>query len=281
MFVLSGTTFMNPQINKFSKLNQRSLAYLVLSTTALFATTTQAANIDYERAVQANSESAWDYAPAQEPTEYADEVAEVARAPAAPAVVRINPAYNQRLMETIRRGDLAQVKWLLANGADPEYRNDPSGMTPMHLAAKSGWVQLAQLLHDAGGDFMQASPNGTTYLHIAAASNRLPMVKYLLSIGLDANARTHKGWTPLHHAARFGSYEVAEYLLNQGANPNVYNSDGFTAVGLAENLNHYEAANLLQSVTQVAARTQPRAVQTRVARNSNKGRRTLLSRLGF
>lgn len=274
MLVLLGSVFMNPHVYPFLPLNQRSLVYLVLSTTALFSTATHAANMDYERAVQANSESTWDTATAQDQGDYATEVESVA------APVRINPAYNQRLMETIRRGDLAQVKWLLANGADPEYRNDPSGMTPMHLAAKSGWVQLAQLLHDAGGDFTQASPNGTTYLHIAAASNRLPMVKYLISIGLDANAHTNKGWTPLHHAARFGSYEVAEYLLNQGANPNSYNSDGFTPLSLADNLNHYEAANLLQQVTQVAARAQPRAVQTRVARNAN-GRRTLLSRLGF
>ena len=281
MFVLSGITIMHPQTFKFSQLNQRSLAYLVLSTVTFFATPVYAANSDYENVVQANSESAWNDALEQEQADYADEEVVAPTTAAIPAPVSINPAYNTRLMETIRRGDLTQIKWLLAHGADPEYLDDPSGMTPIHLAVKSGWVQLAQALQEAGGNFMQVNAHGTTYLHIAAASNRLPMAKYLLSIGLDPNALTNKGWTPLHHAARFGSYEVAEYLINQGANPNLYNSDGFAAVGLAKNLNHAEAADLLQSVTQVAARAQPKTIQTRVVRNNSRERRTLLSRLGF
>lgn len=261
---------------------QRSLACLVLSSAGLFSTGTYAAVSDYDRARDANSDTTWGYssgnATNQDPygAEVVEEVQADADVPQEAAPVPINPAYGQRLMDSIRAGNLNQVKWLLANGADPEYANDPSRMTPMHLAAKSGWVQLAQLLHEAGGDFTRASPNGTTYLHIAAASNRLPMVKYLLNLGVDVNARTNKGWSPLHHAARFGSTEVVQYLLAQGAEANRYNSDGFTAHALAQSLNHYDSAAVLEGATQVASRAAPKPVQT-----ARTGRRTLRSFFGF
>ncbi|MEN9432484.1 MAG: hypothetical protein RLZZ422_73 [Pseudomonadota bacterium] len=253
---------------------QRSLACLVLSTAGFWSTHTQAANSDYERVAQVNSEGSYaDSTVSNAAVDYVEEVA----AETAPAPVQINPQYGQRLMDTIRQGNLNQAKWLLANGADPEFKDDPSGMTPMHLAAKSGWVQLAQLLHEAGGDFTKTAPNGTTYLHIAAASNRLPMVKYLVSLGLDVNALTNKGWTPLHHAARFGAYEVSHYLIQQGSEANRYNSDGFTAQALAQHLNHYETVALLEGVTQVASRVAPK---TQIASNRS-GRRTLRGFFGL
>jgi ankyrin repeat protein len=53
-----------------------------------------------------------------------------------------------------KRADARAVKWLLANGADPNARwaHWDADVTPLHMAALSGALDVARLLLDAGAD---------------------------------------------------------------------------------------------------------------------------------
>ena len=53
-----------------------------------------------------------------------------------------------------KRNDVAAVQWLLARGADPSGRwaHWDALVTPLHLAAMQGHVEMARVLVDAGAD---------------------------------------------------------------------------------------------------------------------------------
>lgn len=66
---------------------------------------------------------------------------------------------------------------------------------------------------------------GETALHLAARSGRLEIVKILLKNGADVHQTTSTGWTPLHYAACCGEFQTAKYLIKQGAV--IQNDNGF------------------------------------------------------
>ncbi|VDK41298.1 unnamed protein product [Dibothriocephalus latus] len=61
--------------------------------------------------------------------------------------------------------------------------------------------------------------NNITPLHVAAKWGRLQMVKLLLDSGAIVDCRTRDGLTPLHCAARSGHTAVCNMLIDAGGNP--------------------------------------------------------------
>jgi ankyrin repeat protein len=60
-------------------------------------------------------------------------------------------------------------------------------------------------------------PTGLTPLHLAAGEGHLDIVKLLLEHGADINARSAFRVTPLALAARDRQTEVAAFLISKGA----------------------------------------------------------------
>ena len=77
------------------------------------------------------------------------------------------------LIDASKRGDLSEVKKLLANGADANTR-DTKGHTPLQCAVSSGNVEVAQALLVAGADVNACANDGYTALHAAAIGSDIP-----------------------------------------------------------------------------------------------------------
>jgi len=120
--------------------------------------------------------------------------------------------------------------------------------TLLHVAAKWGREDLADLLIAGGADLEALNEIDERPLHVAAKHGRHTVVKLLLSKGADVSGRGGNGDTPLHAAAcglggqsnSEGRLEVARLLLEAGANVNAKSSSGFTALRCAT---HYESRN--------------------------------------
>jgi len=163
--------------------------------------------------------------------------------------VKYDNSLDRRLMYTLQNARrINDIRWLLDEGANPNYV-DETGASPVYVAVRSGWVQLAEMLREAGGDFIRPTADGTTTLHIAVAAGQMKMAQYLVDLGCNVNAKTNKGWLPLHHAARFGHVELARYMLQLGNDPNARNSDGLTPLQLAEHARHMQVVYLLRPHT--------------------------------
>ncbi len=117
-------------------------------------------------------------------------------------------------------GDVAAIKRLLDEGADPDGDESPNSLTPLFFAAERGHLDAVDLLVDSGADLNALTSRGSA-LHIAARRGRTEIVETLLRRGADPNLlggdlRTR----PLHEAAYGGSVEIVTLLLDHGADVN-------------------------------------------------------------
>lgn len=156
------------------------------------------------------------------------------RADVADAPALLAKARNYGLLREISEGSVEAARSLLAQGADPNFR-DSKGQTPLSIAAAFQGPDKALLLLEAGAT-VDARVDGETPLMIAAAAYRAATVKALLAHEADANAVDTTGNTPLLRAAasrqswREEIDPLVPLLLAAGADVNRRNARGETAL---------------------------------------------------
>jgi ankyrin repeat protein len=84
------------------------------------------------------------------------------------------------LLRAVESNDLTVVTDLVKQGANVNKRG-PTNLTPLMVAAGRGYVQMTQLLLDAGADvYTIDSVTGASPLHKAAQSGVIDVAKLLL-----------------------------------------------------------------------------------------------------
>ncbi|HSU54625.1 MAG TPA: ankyrin repeat domain-containing protein [Candidatus Dormibacteraeota bacterium] len=139
---------------------------------------------------------------------------------------------QSRFLEAIESGDIIQVRFLLAEGAELHPANwDGRTWTPL-MAAHNHPDVLRELL-DAGAEVNtlttlseMVSPvsgrkitvGGETALHLAVKANNADSVRLLVQAGADIEAGAERGAAPLDVAVRTGTLNAsAEALIAAGA----------------------------------------------------------------
>ncbi len=89
------------------------------------------------------------------------------------------------LMIVVKRRDMTWLRYLLANGANPNIR-DNAGQTPLLVACQIGFIEGATELLRLNAQVNLANGRGETPLIIATQQRNLPLVRLLLGNGADA-----------------------------------------------------------------------------------------------
>jgi ankyrin repeat protein len=114
---------------------------------------------------------------------------------------------------------------------------EPDGgeLTPLVYAARSGAIDAARVLLEAGADVNQVTRYGWSALLAATQNRNYQMGKFLIEHGADVNLANKGGWTPLYLATDNRNLEGGDYptrtpdmdglayiklLLDAGADPN-------------------------------------------------------------
>lgn len=155
--------------------------------------------------------------------------------------------------EATRVGDSEKVAAMLRPGkADPK---GPNGLTPLHVAAISGVMQVADLLLKKGANVDDACDGGLTALYFAIQNNNNNLVGLLLTRGASLSARNEQGRTPLHWACAVPSdrlegqarVRMVTMLIGKGADPQAQDNDGCTPAQLAEKAGHDDVVAALSA----------------------------------
>lgn len=124
---------------------------------------------------------------------------------------------------------------------------DPTGQTPLHIAAYLGSPLLVELLLSHGGRIASIDMEGQTPLHLCASSGDRGCLAMMLDHGGDdiIDMQDNAGNTPLHHASFHGRLECVRLLLETAANVLVSNTDGLTPYNIASSQGHHQVGLLL------------------------------------
>jgi uncharacterized protein len=124
------------------------------------------------------------------------------------------------LLWATHNSDIEMAKVLIAAGAKPDVAND-YGVAPLLEASRIGNVAMMDVLLKAGADPKHAHPEGETPLMAASRAGSLPGVKLLIDRGVDVNtADAFQQETALMWASAEGHTDVVDALLTAGADPN-------------------------------------------------------------
>ena len=121
------------------------------------------------------------------------------------------------------------------------------GDEAMHWAARNGDVDVMKWLKAQGASVNERENNGGTPMHNAALKGDVAAMKWLKAQGASVNVRDKYGDTPMHDAAAGGHVAAMKWLKAQGASVNVRSNNGITPLGVAEQFSQVAVANWLRA----------------------------------
>ena len=140
-----------------------------------------------------------------------------------------------------RRGYSEVARVLLEHGADTDTR-DTNDYSPLDWSSEGGHVEVVRVLLENHADVNFLDGDKLTALHLASSSGQVAVARLLLENGADANAKTTDGLTPLHCARNEG---VTRVLLEYGADPTARDSRDRTPLHRAMEVKYAEVARVL------------------------------------
>ena len=130
-----------------------------------------------------------------------------------------NEAYLS-LHSAIRDAKVDEVTLIISCGENVINQLDKYGWTPLTLAAKKGFCEIAAMLIKEKADINAPDGNGATPITVAIKECRKGIVLLLLESGVDINQQDADGYLPIHHAIIQGNEDIIASLVKSGVDLN-------------------------------------------------------------
>ena len=138
----------------------------------------------------------------------------------------VGAGFGQDIFQVVQQRSPAAVKALLEKSPDQVSARNPDGMTPLHIAAAYGFLDVAQCLIENRADVNARDKMGNPPLHYCAYGGSRAVADLLVTYGAEVKVRNAAGISPLRQAVSFGRKDVAEFLLEKGAEIDVPGDEG-------------------------------------------------------
>lgn len=153
----------------------------------------------------------------------------------------------EKLAAAVETGDLALVRKLLDEGANPNTRIPGSGLgyTPLFLSVQGKNPSITEALLKAGADPAIEDGNGDPVMVHAADQGREPHARLLIAHGTSIDSRSRSGITALMRGAAYEKPEDIQAKIDLGADLNLTDSEGNTALMRAAMPGNHAAVKVL------------------------------------
>jgi len=165
---------------------------------------------------------------------------------------------GEELWAAAKKGDLAEVKRLVKDGAPLEHQ-DKDLDSVLNNASWKGHTKVVQYLIGKGARLESPNQNNLTALHHASYKGHFDTVELLIKSKCNVNARSHKGNTPLIMAAKNGLTSTCRTLIEWGADINASNKDHDVAYDVALKNEKAETYKFLSVATRDPERFGPKS----------------------
>ena len=167
----------------------------------------------------------------------------------APAAMAQPGELNRRLVLAAERGDVTEVRRLIAAGADVNWQDEKQDSAFL-VAGARGHAEVVKLTLAAGANLKSTNRFGGTALIPACHYGHLETVQVLLATRIDVDHVNRLGWTALLEAVILGDggdvhTEIVRLLLAHGANPNIADREGITPLAHARRRGYSAMAKLI------------------------------------
>ncbi len=117
------------------------------------------------------------------------------------------------LHEAVRENNPEEARRLIVEERAPVDAGDTEGVTPLHLAARDGRAECAELLLQYYADPNRPTRKKWNPLHVAAWNDHEEVVELLMQYDAIAKFKTPNGWSPVHMAAIRGNVAIIDTVL--------------------------------------------------------------------
>lgn len=159
---------------------------------------------------------------------------------------------EQKLIEAIRDEKFIEVKLLVEEGANVNYKPKNYGWSPLMHAASLGLRNIIELLLKQNADPNIQVKLTTPLMCLCDSTSTLDehellqCFNLLVDAGANINAFNVNRKTPLMFAAELGHEKLLIRLLELGCDPDFTNCDGWTALFFAVNRGRLKMVELLK-----------------------------------
>ena len=126
---------------------------------------------------------------------------------------------NKEFYDAVLANDVDRAGYLLGKGADVNGLTN-LGETALTTAARTGCIQMMQLLVKHGARVDRPDGDGSTPLMTAVQRNQAAAIKFLLAHGAAIEKGAPRGFTPLSLAIEEQQFDAAYALIEAGADVN-------------------------------------------------------------
>lgn len=157
--------------------------------------------------------------------------------------------YEEPLLQKVQENDHGACAALLASGTDVNVKDKSKECTALHVAAKTGNLEIFDMLLDAGADYNAQDCAKQSPLHVVVQKGHLDLCKTLLSkADIKVNIEDNNKDMPLHLAAKHGQENTCRELVNHHeTDVNPKNKKGMSPLHVAARENRSGIISILRS----------------------------------
>ncbi|XP_062968371.1 cyclin-dependent kinase 4 inhibitor D [Cynocephalus volans] len=125
--------------------------------------------------------------------------------------------FGKTALQVMMFGSTTVALELLKQGASPNVQ-DASGTSPVHDAARTGFLDTLKALVEYGADVNVPDGSGALPIHLAVQEGHMAVVSYLAA-ECDLHHRDARGLTPLELARQRGDQDLMDILQGHTVAP--------------------------------------------------------------